>query len=653
MAAGRIVTIPLLPSRGQPAASDRPGNALAMATTTQPSTSLAPRAPGPAEPSATPAAAAAGTPAAAAAGDLDSGHSQPPAAAAGLQPDQSPHRSAGAPHEPPRVRRQAAARRIREAAELCGTADIRDTLRRLAELTKAGAGNPQKAEFVEAAIAACLEAATAAARSDRWLACEAATWALAWMARARRAGGSAGGLLEHLVGQARDAEPILAGGDTRPARFVLQLARLFQDIEACSRLEAGATAAVAAEMERLVSDEGIINLPGSGPMLERAARWTAFRQLALETGGACPWAAPVERRWRAAATTALRLLGDGGRQPAGAGLMPARFTAGLRAAVADEGGWRERTVAAVRGRQTAAETPPKCLPRDLHDPAAGMAIIRSGWGRGAVRILVDFRSAVPHLEIAAGDRMLVSGEWAWQVTAEGRPLETAGPWTVACWESDRKASFLDLTAPLSDGRQLERQVVMLPQDGIVLLADVVTTPGEWTAARGNGSPPSAAEPALAVTSSLPLGPGLATEAADETREVLVFDTRMRFQALPLGLPEWRTGRGGQLRAVDGRLTLEQQTEGSRLYAPLWLDCNAARIGRPLTWRQLTVADTRINLPAHQAIGYRIQAGLDQWLVYRTLDVARNRSLLGCNVSCEFLLGRIKPRGMVKRVLEIQ
>ena len=78
-----------------------------------------------------------------------------------------------------------------------------------------------------------------------------------------------------------------------------------------------------------------------------------------------------------------------------------------------------------------------------------------------------------------------------------------------------------------------------------------------------------------------------------------------------------------------------------------------RIGQPLTWRQLTVADTRINLPAWQAAGFRVQSGQEQWLLYRSLDAARNRTLLGCNVSCEFLLGRIKPRGAVKRVLEIQ
>jgi hypothetical protein len=123
-------------------------------------------------------------------------------------------------------------------------------------------------------------------------------------------------------------------------------------------------------------------------------------------------------------------------------------------------------------------------------------------------------------------------------------------------------------------------------------------------------------------------------------------------ALPLALPEWRVaGRGGFDATADG-LTLEQQG-AVRLYAPLWIDCDARRIGKPRTWRQLTVADMRTILPPHQAVGYRVQAGLEQWLVYRALDVPRNRTLLGCNVSCEFLLGRVKRSGEVARTLEIQ
>jgi hypothetical protein len=339
--------------------------------------------------------------------------------------------------------------------------------------------------------------------------------------------------------------------------------------------------------------------------------------------------------------------------------MPARFTAPLLAAGADLGGRRKRSVEAVGGRRAAADKPGRFIPRDLHDAAASVAIMRTGWGRGSLRVVVDYRQAVPHLEIAAGDRLLVDGPWDWSVSCGGEMLAAAGPWTASCWESDRQATFLEITTPLSGGRQFERQVVLLPQERIVLLADAVTQPGAADAVIANGAAAVNGrhdEPrptSLRYRSTVRFAPGLDIDLAEETREAIVFDTRMRMMALPLALPEWRVGRGGSLDRTAEGLELAQESAGRRLYAPLWLDCDPGRIGQPLTWRQLTVADTRINLPAWQAAGFRVQAGQEQWLLYRSLDAARNRTLLGCNVSCEFLLGRIRPRGMVKRVLEIQ
>jgi hypothetical protein len=90
-----------------------------------------------------------------------------------------------------------------------------------------------------------------------------------------------------------------------------------------------------------------------------------------------------------------------------------------------------------------------------------------------------------------------------------------------------------------------------------------------------------------------------------------------------------------------------------MYAPVWIDLEPSRIGEPLTWRRLTVADGRQNLPDHRGCGYRIQVGESQWLVYRGLDAVRNRSVLGCNLTCEFLLGRIGRTGLVERLIEIQ
>ncbi len=213
---------------------------------------------------------------------------------------------------------------------------------------------------------------------------------------------------------------------------------------------------------------------------------------------------------------------------------------------------------------------------------------------------------------------------------------------MSCWESDRKASFLEIVAPLAGGLQIERQVVVLPDEKLVFLADAVTP-------RSGGA---AAVQSLQYRGTLPLAGGLDCGREEETRELVVSDTVTRCMVLPLALPEWRTAGRGTFAATADGLTLEQPG-AVRLYAPLWIDCDAKRIGRPRTWRQLTVADTRIILPPHQAAGFRVQAGLEQWLVYRALDAPRNRTLLGCNVSCEFLLGRVKRSGEVARTLEIQ
>ena len=176
---------------------------------------------------------------------------------------------------------------------------------------------------------------------------------------------------------------------------------------------------------------------------------------------------------------------------------------------------------------------------------------------------------------------------------------------------------------------------------IVVLADAVT---RGAAAAGPRD--------LRFASEVRIAPGLETEQAAETREVFLYDTGMRCMALPLGLGEWKASGGGHFTISPSGLALEQYGAG-RLHSAVWFDCDPRRLGRPVTWRQLTVADTRVNLPRSMAAGYRVQVGHDQWLLYRALDEPRNRTLLGCNVSCEFLLGRVGRAGEVRRLVEIQ
>jgi hypothetical protein len=565
-----------------------------------------------------------------------------------------PARPARADARPMKVKAREAARRIRGLADLSESLDARRRLRQLASQISSGSRDVQGISFIEGLIGECLdESSSCSAQRERWLACEAATWALAWLARTRRAGGSAGGLLERLVKEARSAVATLEARDTSPSRFVVALARLFRDIEACRCVERHATAALDEEIGRLVSADGVVAVAGAAAVIDRVCLWTAVREIAETTGKTLPWSEATDGRWAAAARMALRLLGAHGRILIGAGRLPAAFSEPLLAvAERSKDAAVRRTAATFRTPQKALERSrsKRLLPRDLHAPDAAVAVIRTGWQRDSLRVLLEYRQPTPRIEIAAGDRLLVDGPWQWRVAVGGRPLEAEGPWTVSGFESDRKATFLEIVAPLAGGLQIERQVVVLPRDRIVLLADAVT---HSTALNGAADriPPAGT---ISYESIVPPAMSLETERAEETREVFVYDTSMRMMALPLALPEWASGpTAGGFEPTTNGLALKQETAGGRLYAPLWLDCNPSRFGRPLTWRQLTVADTRQNLPRHQAAGFRVQAGLEQWLLYRALDMPRNRTVLGCNLSCEFLLGRIGRRGVVSRTLEIQ
>jgi len=40
------------------------------------------------------------------------------------------------------------------------------------------------------------------------------------------------------------------------------------------------------------------------------------------------------------------------------------------------------------------------------------------------------------------------------------------------------------------------------------------------------------------------------------------------------------------------------------------------------------------------------------LLYQSLDMPNNRTALGCNMACDFLLGRLKAKGIIERLIEI-
>ena len=128
----------------------------------------------------------------------------------------------------------------------------------------------------------------------------------------------------------------------------------------------------------------------------------------------------------------------------------------------------------------------------------------------------------------------------------------------------------------------------------------------------------------------------------------------RAMVLPLSLPEWLADRrSGELRQTAAGLELRQAAEGRAMLAPLFFDLDRRRMLRPLTWRQLTVAESWSVRPNDVAVGYRVAIGRRQWLVYRSLGPRRNRTLLGHNLSTEMLVARFGRKGQVKPLVEIE
>ena len=194
---------------------------------------------------------------------------------------------------------------------------------------------------------------------------------------------------------------------------------------------------------------------------------------------------------------------------------------------------------------------------------------------------------------------------------------------------------------LSGGARLERQILLARDDQFLLLSDNVL---------------DAAGGPLVHRSQLPLDGAIGFCGEDETREGLLSTTaktkkqKPLARVLPLALPEWRVDtHAGELTCDEsdaGRhLQWTQQSAGRNLACPLFVDLSTTRLKKECTWRQLTVAQALEIQSPDVAVGYRVQCGREQWLIYRSLEAKANRTLLGHNLSSECLVARfLAPLG---------
>jgi hypothetical protein len=435
------------------------------------------------------------------------------------------------------------------------------------------------------------------------------------------------------------------------AELPLTLAYLFPEIATCRRLAGQGRQALAAGMEELLDGDGLPRFQHFGSLLPLLACWTRVRAMSEETPNG-EWSDSAARQYAEMVRHAMRLA----RVDASLMLVDQELDSQylekdlLRAAARLSGNGRLERFA--RQWQTEVGKSPgrwhvkpdgwsgKRSKPGTHSEWSQFALLRRDWSPASPRLAIGYSGRTLVCEAAAGRHVLLAGNCQPQVRSAGRLLEPVSGWEEVCWVSDADGDYVELEMTLENSVRIQRQMYLARRDLFLFSADAIL---------------SAEVLPIEYSVSFGLGPGLSLRAADETREAWLVAKKPQATVMPLALSEWQSDpRGGRLSVVDGQLNLAQSAPACRgLFAPLFFDLNRSRIGLPLTWRQLTVAENRVIQSSDAAVGYRVQIGRQNWLIYRSLTGPANRTLLGHHLLTQFLIGQFTSAGEVQTLVDIE
>ena len=513
---------------------------------------------------------------------------------------------------------------------------------------------------------------TPAEALDRWLAAgpndatspEAALESLAWAhglalcaASLEPAAWLAG--LEKLVHTAEEAAPSHSKNLLAAALFSAELpatlAYWFPEFAVCAELAAPGREAAIQCLEEATDAEGVIHasyLPWLRPIL---ASWTRLATMdeVQKRAGRSKSSGPLfadQPRFAKAVGQALRLTRPDGSQALSqvATVAQATATTSLFAAALKFADQPARRIASLvlpkaldRKPTAKTKTPARKAPAAaFNSELSQLAVLRPGWKTADPRFTVAYDKQQIRAELACGRDIVASGIWNPEIEWSGAPLKPVSEWEEVCWTSDHDVDYLELELSLTGDVRIQRHILLAREDRFLFVADAIL-----------GQRPGRIE----YRSALPLTPRARFLPAKESHEGQLACSNVCGLALPLALPEWRSAAScGSLSTIDNELVLRQSAEKARaMFAPLLIDLSPRRLSKPFTWRQLTVAENRQILPHDAAVGYRVQLGAQQWMIYRSLGQRGNRTLLGHNLVSEFLVARFPSNGVIESLLEIE
>jgi hypothetical protein len=426
----------------------------------------------------------------------------------------------------------------------------------------------------------------------------------------------------------------------------LTLAYLFPEISQCESLAEPALRALSDGILELLDGEGLINCRFHNTMRPLLASWTRCGCLARSAKQPC-FEDIAQDQYNWLVRESLRLARYDGSQVLShddsGRWSRSLFETALKLVSrrADSAIARQALPAGKKskGQKEKTSSSPKLPEAAVHSEWAGTALLKRSWSRDDESLVLTYHAQELAWELNRGSLTVWSGKWDFEIEVDGEKLEVTDLWEEVCWVCDKDVSYVEIEAKLSNGWRLQRQLLLGREDRFLFIADALL---------GNQSGH------IKYKSTLPLVEGIQFQPAKETREGSLKGGRHLATVLPLALPEWRLpADGGSLEQTDEGLVLSQEADGFRLFAPLFVDLNPRRSKKPLTWRQLTVAEQLEIVSADEAVGYRVQIGHEQWLFYRSLGPNGNRTLLGQNYSGEFIAARFIGTGEAEKLIEIE
>jgi hypothetical protein len=414
----------------------------------------------------------------------------------------------------------------------------------------------------------------------------------------------------------------------------LVLSYQFPELRRCSELGAAGRRKLSSGLKDLVDGNGLPRSRDLAILRPLLACWTRCSYLA-PTAGTPLFGEKTQLKFEWLVRQSLQLTRQDGSQvlcgDTGCGHEEELFEAALLLnddavdrAISDQIlPWRKAKRAASQRRTFFPDS-------SDHSAWSQVAILRPNWLRGGQKLVIAYDGAVMNTELSCGATTVWSGSWETCIAVGESQLKPVSDWKEVCWHSDDDVDYLELELELDGNWCLQRQFVMAREDHFLFTADALVGP---QTAR------------IRYSSCLPLCPGIGFLPENETREGYLADKRPIARVLPLVLPEWRTLHGeGSLERSQAGLYSQRQTESSRFYWPLFIDLDRQRIKGPVTWRRLTVAEELDILPPSAAPCYRVQAGDEHWLFYRSLVPPACRTFLGLHVNHEFFASRFDREG---------